>query len=203
MLARRSLLGRMGRTFSGSFPHSIRSGRGPGRSSGVGPADSVSALSSRDSKWTTSSTSAPSTKTASPSSSPSSPRGSFQGLLLAAQIVLAQPESVLLLEEPESNLHPAYEKELAALLGDGVQLGHQLIVTTHSEILVAAVANLVRKQVLRPEQVAILELTRDAQGVSAKDLGVTASGLTEWVKSFTKVEASLSQEWADGIPEER
>ena len=129
--------------------------------------------------------------------------GSFQGLLLAAQVILAQPESVLLVEEPESNLHPAYEKELAALLADGVQLGHQVIATTHSEILVAAVASLVRRQVLRPDQVAIIELSRDPEGISGRELGMTSQGLSEWVKSFTTVEATLSKEWADGIPEER
>ena len=129
--------------------------------------------------------------------------GSFQGLLLAAQVILAQPESVLLLEEPESNMHPAYEKELAGLLADGVQLGHQLIATTHSEILVAAVASLVRRQVLRPEQVAIIELSRGPHGISGRELGITDRGLSEWVKSFSAVEATLSKEWTDGIPEER
>ena len=129
--------------------------------------------------------------------------GSFQGLLLAAQVILAQPESILLIEEPESNMHPAYEKELAALLADGVQLSHQIIATTHSEILVAAVASLVRRQVLRPDQVGIVELSRDPEGISGKALGITSQGLSEWVKSFTAVEATLSKEWTDGIPEER
>lgn len=128
--------------------------------------------------------------------------GSFQGLLIAAQILLAQARSVLLIEEPEANMHPAFEKLLADLFADGVSLGHQVIVTTHSEILVAAVGGLVRKGSLDPEQVGIIEMSRDPQGVKARQIEITERGLGEWVRSFTKVESALSQEWAHGIPEE-
>ncbi len=128
--------------------------------------------------------------------------GSFQGLLLAAQIILAPSQSVLLIEEPESNMHPAYEKELASLFAEGVQIGQQLVVTTHSEILVAAVASLVRLGTLHPDSVAVIELSRDDKGVSGREIPITTRGLAEWVRSFTKVEAALSREWSNGIPEE-
>jgi predicted ATPase len=106
--------------------------------------------------------------------------GSFQGLLLSAQIMLAPSESILLIEEPEANMHPAFEKLLADLFADGVGLGHQIIVTTHSEILVAAVGGLVRRGVLKADQVGLVEMARDAtQGVTARPIEVTHRGLAE------------------------
>lgn len=128
--------------------------------------------------------------------------GSFQALLIAAHVLLAPADSVLLIEEPEANMHPAFEKLLAELFENSIRLGHQLIVTTHSEILVAAVGALVRRGVLAPGEVTIHELSRTPQGIVGKPLELTDRGLAEWVKSFTNVEASLSQEWANGLPEE-
>ncbi len=40
--------------------------------------------------------------------------------------------TVLLLEEPETHLHPAVQRELSALLAELVKAGHQAIVSTHN-----------------------------------------------------------------------
>jgi predicted ATPase len=128
--------------------------------------------------------------------------GSLQGILIAAQVLLAPPQSVLLIEEPEANMHPAYEKLLAELFAEGVSLGHQIILTTHSEILVAAMGGLVRKGLLTVDQLAIIEMSRGKSSIQSRTIEVTERGLAEWVSSFSKVESALSQEWVNGIPEE-
>ena len=57
---------------------------------------------------------------------------------------LVQPDDVLIIEEPESHLHPAmqvaFTREIAAIVRAGVKV----IVTTHSEWLLEELANLVR-----------------------------------------------------------
>ncbi len=133
--------------------------------------------------------------------------GSRQAVVLAAQLLLTAPGSTLLIEEPEVNMHPAFEKLLAKLLAESVSAGHQLIVCTHSEVLVAALANVVRNRHagLKPSSLAIWHLERDSAGhVAGRRLQVSRRGyLDEWVKSFASVEQELMAEWANGLPEER
>ena len=51
---------------------------------------------------------------------------------------------VLVIEEPESHLHPAMQVAFARLLAAAVRSGIRIIVTTHSEWVLEALANLVR-----------------------------------------------------------
>ena len=128
--------------------------------------------------------------------------GSKQGLTMAAQLLLSPPGSTLLLEEPEANLHPGYEKLLPELFADSIRGGRQLLVTTHSEILIAALGNAVRKGLLAPEDVAIHHLERGKTGVKAVPVDVTSKGnLAGWVKSFASVEKELFNEWYDKLPQ--
>lgn len=130
--------------------------------------------------------------------------GSRQGLLLAAQLLLTPSGSLLLIEEPENNLHPRWEKELAELFADAVARGQQLIVTTHSEVLVAALANAVRREdvPLDEDSVALWHLDRSEGGVAAERIPISARGnLASWVKSFAAVDDELFREWTDALPE--
>ena len=57
---------------------------------------------------------------------------------------LVQPGDVLIIEEPESHLHPAKQTELARELARVVHAGVRIILTTHSEWFVEQISNLVR-----------------------------------------------------------
>jgi ABC-type transport system involved in cytochrome c biogenesis ATPase subunit len=129
--------------------------------------------------------------------------GSWQALFIAMQLLLTPVGTVALIEEPEQNLHPEYEKLLAELFAEAVARGQQVILTTHSEILVASIANAVRRRThgLVPEAVAVWHLERREADIEAARIGLTARGnLEHWVKSFAKVEVELAQEWTDQIP---
>lgn len=128
--------------------------------------------------------------------------GSVQGLILATQLLLSTVGATLLIEEPENNLHPAWEVLLPELFSDSLRAGHQVLATTHSETLVAALVGAVRKGLLRPEDVAVFESERTQQGVRARELPMTSRGLTEWVESFARVQQLLTQDWVDGLPKE-
>ena len=54
------------------------------------------------------------------------------------------PGEVLIIEEPESHLHPAKQVELVRLLAAAVRAGLRVIVATHSEWMLDELTNLVR-----------------------------------------------------------
>jgi predicted ATPase len=129
--------------------------------------------------------------------------GSYQAVLMAAQVLLSAPGSILLYEEPENNLHPKYERLLPALYADAIRSGHQVIVTTHSEVLVAALGNEVRKGNLTDTDIAVWELSRDQEALVARRVQVSDRGyLDGWVRSFAQVEEEMFDEWTKALPTE-
>ena len=129
--------------------------------------------------------------------------GSKQGLMLAVHTLLSPEGSTLLVEEPDAYMHPGYEKLLPELFAESVKGNRQILATTHSAILVAALGNAVRKGLLSPEDVAIYHLERNVDGVHAERLDVSERGnLSAWVKSFAEVEKDLFNEWFKELPED-
>ena len=125
---------------------------------------------------------------------------------------LAAPGSLLIVEEPESSLHPAMQVELVRRLAAVVRAGVRVIVTTHSEWVLEALANVVRGSklpearrkhiaseefTLRPEQVgAWLFQSKDRSGGSVvTEIRLDDSGL--YPSGFDGVATALHNEWAD------
>jgi predicted ATPase len=63
--------------------------------------------------------------------------GVSQLLPVVVSCLLADPDSVILLEQPELHLHPAVQQRLADFLLACAKSGRQLIVETHSEYIVS------------------------------------------------------------------
>ncbi|HKT25981.1 MAG TPA: AAA family ATPase [Terriglobales bacterium] len=61
--------------------------------------------------------------------------GAQQVLPIITQIFAAPKNSLILIEEPEAGLHPESQAHLVRMFAEAVRLGHQLVVTTHSEAL--------------------------------------------------------------------
>ena len=61
---------------------------------------------------------------------------------------LVGPGDLLIVEEPESHLHPAKQVEFTRQLAVLVQMGVRVLVTTHSEWLLEELANIVRRSEL-------------------------------------------------------
>ena len=57
---------------------------------------------------------------------------------------IVNPGELLIIEEPEAHLHPAMQVELVKLLAAAVQDGIRVLITTHSEWVLEALANVVR-----------------------------------------------------------
>jgi predicted ATPase len=60
--------------------------------------------------------------------------------------------SILLLEEPEANLHPNFQSKLADLIVDaGAKFNIQFLIETHSEYLIRKLQYLTAKEKIKPE----------------------------------------------------
>ena len=122
------------------------------------------------------------------------------------------PGNLLIVEEPESHLHPAmqveFTRQLAALVGAGIRV----IVTTHSEWVLEELANVVRRSALpmaerektasgkfalEPDEVGawLFQPTGRPRGSVVKEIRLDDSGL--FPSGFDDVAAALHNDWAD------
>lgn len=70
--------------------------------------------------------------------------------------IALSPESILILEEPEANLHPNFQSKLADMLVEAAEtFDMQFIVETHSEYLIRKLQYLTAKQKINPNDTVI------------------------------------------------
>ena len=84
---------------------------------------------------------------------------------------VVQRGDLLIIEEPESHLHPAMQVEFTRQLAAAVQSGVRVIITTHSEWVLEELANLVRLAALPEER-------RD--GIDDADAALSPDQLGAW-----------------------
>ena len=120
--------------------------------------------------------------------------------------------NVLIVEEPESHLHPAMQVEFTRQLAELVRLGIRVIVTTHSEWVLDELANIVRRYELpkarqkkgikggdvrlRPDQVGawLFQPKSRLRGSVVTEIGLDESGL--YPSGFDDVAVALHNDWA-------
>ena len=83
---------------------------------------------------------------------------------------LVRPGNVLIIEEPESHLHPAAQVEFTRQLAKLVQQGYRIIITTHSEWILEELANVVQRSQLPPEELSTVSVSEAA--LTADQVGV-------------------------------
>ena len=124
---------------------------------------------------------------------------------------LVQPGDVLIIEEPESHLHPAMQAVFARELARLARSGIRVVVTTHSEWLLDQFANLVRlsglpedkrkefpgaDEALQPEQFGawLFKQKQRPKGSVVEELSIDpdAGGL---VSDYNEVAEQLYNEW--------
>ncbi|MCY4674894.1 MAG: AAA family ATPase [Bacteroidetes bacterium] len=121
------------------------------------------------------------------------------------------PGDVLIIEEPESHLHPSMQVQFTRQLAAIVNAGIRVIVTTHSEWILEELANLVRlSRLKKPDRVKIdggnVALTRDKVGAWLFQQGQNSDGSTVsridldesglYPSGFDDVAITLHNTWA-------
>ena len=122
------------------------------------------------------------------------------------------PGQVLIVEEPESHLHPAMQVKFTRQLATLVNAGYRVLVTTHSEWLLEELANIVRRSnlpktretkrngddiALGADQVGawLFKPKRRPKGSVVSEIRLDESGL--YPTGFEEVAAALHNDWAD------
>ena len=122
------------------------------------------------------------------------------------------PNNLLIIEEPESHLHPAMQVEFTRQIAALVRSGIRVIVTTHSEWVLEELANIVRRSelpekgrkevsvsdiALLPSQVGawLFRPKRRPKGSVVEEVCLDDSGLYRF--GFEEVAAALHNDWAE------
>ena len=85
---------------------------------------------------------------------------------------VVQPGDLLIIEEPESHLHPAMQVEFVRQLAATVRSGVRILITTHSEWILEELANLVRLSELSAE---------NREGIDFADLELCPEEIGAWL----------------------
>ena len=107
--------------------------------------------------------------------------GSNSLILLFHQLVSAEDDATVLIEEPEIHLHPKAQAELAEVLAETAKAeDKQIIMTTHSEHLVERLLLLVAEGTLKADDLAVYSFSKDEKGECfAAEIEVTENGQVE------------------------
>ena len=127
---------------------------------------------------------------------------------------VVQPGNVLIVEEPESHLHPAMQVELMRQLAVLVNEGIRIIITTHSEWLIEELQNIVNRSLLSRDEhggkVALpsekvgawlFKPDRKSHGSMVQEMEFDDSGL--YKTDFDEVSYTLHNDWADIVSQNR
>ena len=125
---------------------------------------------------------------------------------------VVRPGDLLIIDEPESHLHPGIQVEVIRQLAEVVRSGVRVILTTHSEWVLEELSNLVlasqlpeekrRKlgregQALTPEEVGVwlFKTDEDSAGSVVSEIRLGESNL--YSSSFEEVAAGTYNDWAN------
>ena len=103
--------------------------------------------------------------------------GSNQLLFILIPLAQSEDNSILVMEEPELHLHPKAQASLTnRLLRECKEHGKQIILTTHSEHIIASVLTGVAENMISTDDVAIYYLNRRGASANAKLLKIDSQG---------------------------
>lgn len=121
-----------------------------------------------------------------------------QTLPVAVALVAAEPGQVVYIEQPEIHLHPRAQVGLAKVVISAVNRGVQVILETHSELLLTALRRAIAEGSLSHELVRLHWFSRDAQGATkVTSAGVDSAGaFGDWPVDFADVAMSEDEAYS-------
>lgn len=122
--------------------------------------------------------------------------GTSQLLPIIIESVISPNGSILLIEEPETHIHPNAQAKLAELFADcSKKFNSQFFIETHSLYLVRQLQILVAKKALSPDEIGIYYFEQDHNGSHIKNMELYENGqfVEEFPKGFFDVPFELTK----------
>ena len=111
--------------------------------------------------------------------------GVSQVIPVIVAALFAQPGHIVIVEEPESHLHPLAQSKLAELLAQvSKDRSVQFIVETHSEHLFRRMQTLIAKQQVKPKDTAMYFVEREGRNAKLRELTPNEFGSIDWPDKF-------------------
>lgn len=112
--------------------------------------------------------------------------GVSQVIPVIVAALFAQPGHIVIIEEPESHLHPLAQSQLAELFSEvSRERGVQFIIETHSEHLLTRLQRRVAEQKIPPNELAMYFVERVKKGAELKPLQLDEYGdISNWPPNF-------------------
>jgi predicted ATPase len=108
-------------------------------------------------------------------------------LPIIVAVLKSKPDDLLIIENPESHLHPAGQSKIAELCAIASSQGVQIIIETHSDHFLNGIRVATKKEILKPESSQIYYFRKEKNELETKidKLNIDKNGkIDEWPIGF-------------------
>ncbi len=125
--------------------------------------------------------------------------GVSQTLPALVALLVAEPEQLVYLEQPEIHLHPRAQASLADILVESANRGVRVVIETHSDLILKRIQSLVAEDKIKPDKIKLHWFTRDQEGctnITTADLD-EAGTFGDWPEDFSEVDLQEESRYLD------
>lgn len=125
--------------------------------------------------------------------------GVSQTLPALVALLVAEPEQLVYLEQPEIHLHPRAQAALADILVESANRGVRVVIETHSDLILKRIQSLVAEDRITPDKIKLHWFTRDQEGctnITTADLD-EAGTFGDWPEDFSEVDLEEESRYLD------
>lgn len=128
-----------------------------------------------------------------------------QVLPVLVALAAAEPEQLVYIEQPESELHPRAQVAMASVLADAAKRGVRVVAETHSSLLLQAVMTLIAEEKLSHEDVVLHWFSRDDEGYTeVNSVEPDEDGAYgEWPVDFADIRLTEQRQYLDAVARRR
>jgi predicted ATPase len=113
---------------------------------------------------------------------------------------VAKPGQLVYLEQPELHLHPRAQEQLAQILANAVKRGIQVVIETHSSLLLLGIQTLIAEEKLEADAVRLHWFQRPKGVTEIKTANIDADGsFGDWPVDFGEVSLNAQSRYLDAV----
>ena len=125
--------------------------------------------------------------------------GVSQTLPVLVALLVAKPDQLVYIEQPEIHLHPRAQAALGDILADAANRGVRIVVETHSDLLIRRLQSLVAEDKIATDKVILHWFSRDEKGftkITSAELD-NAGAFGDWPEDFSEVDLAEESRYLD------